>query len=54
MIKHEPSGIIRAADITFHPMEFGGDIEGLIRDIADFPEPGIVFKDITPVLAKSI
>ncbi len=23
----------------------------LIRDIPDFPEPGIVFKDITPVLA---
>lgn len=23
----------------------------LIRDIADFPKPGIVFKDITPVLA---
>lgn len=29
-------------------------IEGLremIRDIPDFPEPGVVFKDITPVLA---
>ena len=24
---------------------------GLIRDVPDFPEPGIVFKDITPVLA---
>lgn len=23
----------------------------LVRDIADFPQPGIVFKDITPVLA---
>lgn len=23
----------------------------LIRDVADFPEPGVVFKDITPVLA---
>ena len=23
----------------------------LVRDIADFPEPGIVFKDITPLLA---
>ena len=52
MIEHGPSGIIRAADITFPPMEFGGDIEGLIRDIADFPEPGVVFKDITPVLAN--
>ena len=23
----------------------------LVRDVADFPEPGILFKDITPVLA---
>ena len=29
-------------------------IEALIRDVADFPEPGIVFKDITPVLADPI
>jgi adenine phosphoribosyltransferase len=60
MIVRESSGIIRAADITFPPMnirgEFGGEIEGglegLIRDIPDFPEPGIVFKDITPLLAN--
>jgi adenine phosphoribosyltransferase len=26
-------------------------LAALIRDIPDFPEPGIVFKDITPVLA---
>lgn len=26
-------------------------LASLIRDIPDFPEPGIVFKDITPVLA---
>lgn len=26
------------------------DLAGLIRDIPDFPEPGIVFKDITPLL----
>ncbi len=25
----------------------------LIRDVADFPRPGIVFKDITPVLANA-
>jgi adenine phosphoribosyltransferase len=28
-----------------------GQIKELIRDVPDFPEPGIVFKDITPVLA---
>ena len=29
-------------------------IKDLIRDVPDFPEPGIVFKDITPVLADPI
>jgi len=27
------------------------DLAGYIRDIPDFPKPGIVFKDITPLLA---
>lgn len=27
------------------------NLADLVRDISDFPEPGIVFKDITPVLA---
>jgi adenine phosphoribosyltransferase len=27
------------------------NLSALVRDIPDFPEPGIVFKDITPVLA---
>lgn len=27
-----------------------GELRRAIRDIADFPKPGIVFKDITPVL----
>ena len=26
------------------------EIEGLIRDVADFPKPGVNFKDITPIL----
>ena len=28
-------------------------IKALIRDVPDFPEPGIVFKDITPILAHA-
>lgn len=28
-----------------------GRLKGLIRDVPDFPKPGIVFKDITPLLA---
>jgi adenine phosphoribosyltransferase len=27
------------------------EIQALIRDVPDFPKPGIVFKDITPLLA---
>ena len=27
------------------------DLSTLVRDVPDFPEPGIVFKDITPLLA---
>jgi adenine phosphoribosyltransferase len=29
------------------------DLRGLIRDIPDFPKPGIVFKDITPLMADA-
>lgn len=28
------------------------EIQSLIRDVPDFPKPGIVFKDITPLLAS--
>jgi adenine phosphoribosyltransferase len=27
-----------------------GAVKGLIRDVPDFPNPGVVFKDITPLL----
>jgi adenine phosphoribosyltransferase len=30
------------------------DLRALIRDIPDFPKPGIVFKDITPLLADEV
>jgi adenine phosphoribosyltransferase len=33
-------------------MEARVDIESYIRDINDFPKPGILFKDITPLLAS--
>ena len=28
-------------------------IQALIRDVADFPKPGIVFRDVTPLLADA-
>jgi adenine phosphoribosyltransferase len=30
----------------------GADLRALVRDIPDFPQPGIVFKDITPLMAS--
>ena len=27
------------------------ELKPLLRDVADFPKPGILFKDITPLLA---
>ncbi|MEA2277511.1 MAG: adenine phosphoribosyltransferase [Solirubrobacteraceae bacterium] len=32
--------------------ERAAELRALVRDIPDFPRPGIVFKDITPVLAS--
>lgn len=29
------------------------ELQGLIRDVPDFPKPGILFKDITPLLAHA-
>ena len=35
-------------------MESNGDwVKALIRDIPDYPEPGVVFRDITPLLGDS-
>ena len=30
------------------------DLKRLIRDVPDFPEPGILFKDITPLLQDPV
>jgi adenine phosphoribosyltransferase len=30
-----------------------GDLKALIRDIPDFPRPGMVFRDATPLLADA-
>jgi adenine phosphoribosyltransferase len=34
-------------------MPLNDDLRALIRDIPDFPKPGILFKDITPLLADA-
>ena len=35
-------------------MAFEDTVQSLLRDVPDFPRPGIVFKDITPLLAEPI
>ncbi len=35
-------------------MEVENYIQSLLRDVPDFPKPGIIFKDITPLLADPI
>ncbi len=35
-------------------MTFEKSIQALLRDVPDFPKPGIIFKDITPLLAEPV
>lgn len=44
---------VRRLDEVALPAEFDalGYVRELIRDVQDFPEPGVVFRDITPLLA---
>ena len=35
------------------PVDLQRALDTLVRDVPDFPEPGIVFKDITPLLADA-
>jgi adenine phosphoribosyltransferase len=39
------------ADAATHDAYLATHLDELVRDIHDFPEPGVVFKDITPLLA---
>lgn len=38
-------------DKTWRAISDAADLKRLIRDIPDFPKPGILFRDITPLLA---
>ncbi|UMG92649.1 adenine phosphoribosyltransferase [Nocardioides sp. TF02-7] len=42
-----------APDARSAVAEAGEVIARLVRDVPDFPEPGVVFKDITPLLADA-
>ena len=36
------------------PLDLPAWLRGLVRDVEDYPQPGIVFKDITPLLADHV
>ena len=35
------------------PAEVAARVAGLLREVPDYPEPGVLFRDITPVLADA-
>jgi adenine phosphoribosyltransferase len=39
--------------VTLDSQSLETDVRSAIRDVPDFPKPGIVFKDITPLLADA-
>ncbi|SLA69337.1 adenine phosphoribosyltransferase [Mycobacteroides abscessus subsp. massiliense] len=48
-LEHGPLG---AAHVT-GPDEIAGLVASLTREVADFPEPGVQFKDLTPLFADA-
>jgi adenine phosphoribosyltransferase len=46
---HKAAG--HSPEATLHDEYLEKHLDELIRDIPDFPKPGVVFKDITPLLA---
>jgi adenine phosphoribosyltransferase len=43
-----PRLMLASGGSDFDPLEY---VRGLVRDIVDFPSPGVLFRDITPLLA---
>jgi adenine phosphoribosyltransferase len=44
---------VTAAETKQTENELERRVKGLVRDVPDYPKPGILFKDITPVLANA-
>ena len=43
--------VYREQFTILRPMTLPDKIKLLLRDVPDFPKPGVIFKDITPLLA---
>lgn len=52
-VENNPSIVYAVVEFIskLSPSSYFMEIAQLIREIPDFPKPGILFKDITPVLA---
>jgi len=44
--------VAEAQETNAPPADIASLITSHIRDVPDYPQPGIVFKDITPLLAE--
>jgi adenine phosphoribosyltransferase len=51
-VEHGPLGAGTVSEHTGNP-DISRLIESLMREVPDFPEPGIQFKDLTPLLADA-
>ena len=49
----QPSAASSKSSDRERPADEASQIRSLVRDVADYPKPGIVFKDITPVLGDA-
>jgi len=48
----EPGDTVQPAD-TMEQTDIGALLKSRIRDIPDYPQPGVLFKDITPLLSDA-
>jgi adenine phosphoribosyltransferase len=46
-------GAGRATPADGSPADIATVVRGLVRDVPDYPQPGVIFKDITPLLADA-
>ncbi len=46
-------GAGRATPADGSPADIAAVVRGLVRDVPDYPQPGVIFKDITPLLADA-